>query len=1555
MKKSVKSFLAATVAGAMALASTAGVFATTYPTYKEDATHKVVVNWCHGEYNEYDYAGYNFESSGLVADGGGSVKAANFVKLSVIEKGAPTTPSTGAKTKAQIAYCIAPNQHINNYDGYDAKVLGNLNNAIGIPLGGGKKDKTALIDLVMTYGYTGTMVMNGEANARHGGAVEWAEYSMPEFNIETNSNSKKTATENRLGTQICIWSIVCGWFEDEETWNKARDTFTKMLPDDYRSGTRSVANSIRTKALGAYSTVKPFYNFEKNMSDEANRTVKVLESENTYIYRIYDIPEEIIEKSKGSFGSNIAKSLYSQGLKKGDFKVTQESDSVFSVEILKTAFNQQGTYKIDIFVDPLEGDSEFLRAVVLYNAANQDVILPTPAAFSFELSGDAVPVKAKIQKTFNGKPATDVNVEIGAYQFLIGEGIGSLFTQKYYIFDEVAKGKYTYTGRTTALEDNGTILFLDNQGCIEIDGLPSGHEYMLIEKAAQTGWDGQLGGLNAIPLEYTSGGLNVVFDNHGDGTGILVMDKKFQKLNGEIVDKNSEGEDKTRYDNALANLRFTLYNTKDEIINVTGSNGDYVYAEGTGSEGALSLNADARIVVRDLPAGVYHIRETQDSANDAIILYGSDLAQTETTHQVGALSAAATIEDVLTTPAYAEFMNIFDLTEINVEILKDSEDHKKEGFQFKITGTNGYTDISFTNDKGQLVFENVPAYDDDGNFVEYTIEELEVMKNGKSALKYKLVAPEVFSTEEVLASGEDTYELELMNYLNTADLGIIKTADDNNVYGIKFNVVGSDGSKYSAQTDRSGYVEIEGLRIYDDDGNLITYEVIEVTPLRYKEQPSQFVMLDPEKSKVQVEFENETKKADYILHKWADDGLFEGLEFTISGSDGTTKTEAVNAAGQVVFKDLPIYDKNDKKIIYTIFEKVIPARYYATKAFKVTLEDPDEVGGFLANYAEVTNTTKKGSIVISKVDEENNPLTGAIFKLYNGKEFDENGDAAIPKAFTSTNSEGVAKFKDIPVGKEYVIVEATAPYGYAKTVEPYRFTITEDSAADKYAVTYKWVNKKAKDLKVIKKDAITDAPLLGAFFELRTADGEVITKKVTGEDGTVTFNNLDYGEYKVVETDAPFGYVLPEDEADRTYTVTIEETTPEEVIELEITNTPDLPTNSIAVYKIDGDTKEPLAGAVFELIPEDPNGVTKTAQSNAKGLALFEDVAEGKYTIKEKSAPAGYLRIDETIDVNFSEGNIFSYILENFAEQVASLTVVKVDGTTEAPLAGANFIAFRENGEVAEGPYATNAEGKVTFMKLQVGNTYNIREVKAPEGGYIASAEDFVITIDETEVEFKITATANKDYIKDFGYIGSDGKNKPLSRLDSEQVVDKPEGSVLNIVAEWTNDKEIEQKYTDVKIVKTAEDGQIEGLTFVLSGGDEEYIGTTNGDGTIEFKSIPVYDKTGKKIKYTIYELNTPDRYYACPYQEAELSEYDTNTFFFNNKTAGDAAKFVIKKTSEDNKVSGIRFNVTSSTGNKYIAVTDGGGEAIFKNLPVYDNNNNPISYVVSEETPNYQ
>lgn len=1546
MKKSVKSFLAATVAGAMALTSTAGVFATTYPTYKEDATHKVIVNWCHGEYNEYDYAGYNFESSGLVADGGGNVRAANFVKLSVIEKGEPTTPSAGAKTKAQIAYCIAPNQHIVNYEGYDAKVLGNLDKAVGIPLNGGTKDKSALIDLVMTYGYTGTMVLNGEANARHGGAMEWAEYSMPEYAYETASNTKKTATENRLGTQICIWSIVCGWYEDDETWNKARDTFTKMLPDDYRSGVRSVANSIRTKTLAMYSATKPFYAFEKKMNDEETRTIKKMQTSTSYIFKIYDVPNSILTQCNGSFGSNISKSLYKQGLEKGDFKVTKEGDNTFMLEILKSAMKDD--LKVEVYADPL-GGTGFLRAVVLYSGANQDVVLPTPAAFSFNLDGESVPVKARLQKTFNGKSPSAVNAEIGAYKFMVIEGKGSPFTEKYLIFDKTGPGQYNYTGRSTGNENDATPLKLDDLGYIEINGLPSDKDYWLAEISAQEGWNGQMGRDNAIPLELNAEGFGVVFDNHGSGTGILVMDKKFQTLSGEVVDKNSTGDDKTRYDNAIAGLKFTLFNANDIVVNVTGSNGVYKYAEGTGgAEGQLSLDSNARLVVTDLPAGNYYIRETEDSARRALILLESDLIQKESFHQVASLPDDAKVEDVLGTPAHAEFLNVFDLTEITVEIEKTSEDDKVEGFQFKVTGSNGFTKTGATDNKGKAKIEGLPAYDDDGKFIEYTVEELDTMADGSSALKYKLCAPEKFSSEEAI-TGNGIKKLTFKNFLNTADLGIIKTSDDDNVYGIKFTVTGSDGSSYTAQTDRSGYVEIEGLRIFDDDGNLITYQVKEQVPVRYKNQLPQTVIFDPAKSRAQVTFNNESKRADYIIHKWADDGLFEGLSFTITGSDGSTKTEAVNAAGQVVFRNLLIYDKNNSKIVYSVFENNTPSRYYTPKAItNITLEDPDAPGGFLANYGEVENTTKKGTLTINKVDEANNPLTGAIFRLYSGTDYDENGDAAVPKAFASTDSNGVAKFKDIAVGREYVVIESTAPYGYARTTTPYRFTITEDYP--EYKMTYNWVNKKSKDLKIIKKDAVSDAPLLGAFFELRDADGNVITKKVTGEDGTVTFYNLDFGVYTVVETDAPFGYALPEDEADRTYTATIEETAPEEVIELEITNTPDLPTNSIAVYKIDGDTKEPLAGAVFELTPE--NGEPRRAQSNAKGLALFEDVTEGKYTIKEITAPAGYLRIDETIDVDFTEGNVFSYILENFAEQVASLTVVKVDGTTEEPLAGANFIAFRENGEVAEGPYATNADGKVTFMKLQLGNTYKIREVKAPEDGYIASVEDFEIKIDETDVEFKVTATANNSYISKFGYKDADGNDKPLSRLDAEQIVTKPDGAVFNIVAEWTNDKEIEQKYTDVKIVKTAEDNLIEGLTFVLSGNGEEYIGVTDADGKIEFKHIPVYDDTGERIEYIVYEINTPDRYYACPYQTAELTEFNEHTFFFTNKLVDEAGTFVIKKTSEDNKVSGIKFIVTASTGDKYIAVTNGSGEAVFKNLPVYDNDDNPISYVVSEKTP---
>ncbi|SEI94837.1 LPXTG-motif cell wall anchor domain-containing protein [Bhargavaea ginsengi] len=62
-------------------------------------------------------------------------------------------------------------------------------------------------------------------------------------------------------------------------------------------------------------------------------------------------------------------------------------------------------------------------------------------------------------------------------------------------------------------------------------------------------------------------------------------------------------------------------------------------------------------------------------------------------------------------------------------------------------------------------------------------------------------------------------------------------------------------------------------------------------------------------------------------------------------------------------------------------------------------------------------------------------------------------------------------------------------------------------------------------LTVLKVDE-SDQPLAGATFELRDADGETAGTGTSGTDGKITFGNLEWGNYTLVETKAPEGYRL---------------------------------------------------------------------------------------------------------------------------------------------------------------------------------------------------------------------------------------------------------------------------------------------------------------------------------------------------------------------------------------------------------------------------------------------
>ncbi|MBM7715162.1 fimbrial isopeptide formation D2 family protein/LPXTG-motif cell wall-anchored protein [Bacillus thermophilus] len=68
------------------------------------------------------------------------------------------------------------------------------------------------------------------------------------------------------------------------------------------------------------------------------------------------------------------------------------------------------------------------------------------------------------------------------------------------------------------------------------------------------------------------------------------------------------------------------------------------------------------------------------------------------------------------------------------------------------------------------------------------------------------------------------------------------------------------------------------------------------------------------------------------------------------------------------------------------------------------------------------------------------------------------------------------------------------------------------------------VNPTAGYLTVIKQDKSSQKRLAGAEFELRDLEGNVIKSGVTNDNGELSFKELDYGKYQLVETKAPEGY-----------------------------------------------------------------------------------------------------------------------------------------------------------------------------------------------------------------------------------------------------------------------------------------------------------------------------------------------------------------------------------------------------------------------------------------------
>lgn len=181
-----------------------------------------------------------------------------------------------------------------------------------------------------------------------------------------------------------------------------------------------------------------------------------------------------------------------------------------------------------------------------------------------------------------------------------------------------------------------------------------------------------------------------------------------------------------------------------------------------------------------------------------------------------------------------------------------------------------------------------------------------------------------------------------------------------------------------------------------------------------------------------------------------------------------------------------------------------------------------------------------------------------------------------------------------------------------------------------------------------------------------------------------------------------------------------------------VTVTFDMPLGAAVVTKTSASTGAPLAGAVFELAGG--NAVIATQTTGADGVARFENLQPGVYTIREKSAPEGYLvSVPGEQSVTVTAGGTAHASFAN-AEITGKIRIVKRDSLTREALAGAEFTVTRLSAPAG----ATGVGGSVVIVTDASGvaetgwlpwGRYRIEETTVPQ--------HYVDVGFETEVEIR--------------------------------------------------------------------------------------------------------------------------------------------------------------------------------------------------------------------------
>ena len=567
----------------------------------------------------------------------------------------------------------------------------------------------------------------------------------------------------------------------------------------------------------------------------------------------------------------------------------------------------------------------------------------------------------------------------------------------------------------------------------------------------------------------------------------------------------------------------------------------------------------------------------------------------------------------------------------------------------------------------------------------------------------------VTNTEQTVALRPGkTSEVTFVDY-EKPGLEIIKKniANGEPIEGVTYRIEQIDGSfSTSATTDNHGRIFLESIPVG-------SYKVTEINvPSHVILCPiPQEVALKPGKTST-VTFFNalkpslEIRKVDSVTGdpiKGAKFQIWYGSNHTDTGELNDLGTCFSDASGKIILPEV-------KDGWYKVTE-LEPASGYAIK-------EPATQECFISGGESKVLTfenTPLSAIIIRKVDSESGqPLEGAWFRIRYLGGTSGTGGTVIGEYRTSSN--GTIVVTGLKAGT-YVCEEISAPDGYVITDAAETVYL---SGKDQDVITVTFGNDKMGSLLIVKKDAVTGAPISDVEFLVTDSDGSVIGnangKYVTDSAGTIHIDGLTPGMTVIAkEVRAKDGYILD----DTPQSIKIKRNA---VMTLEFRNQPK---GGVLVKKVDSVTNAPISDVEFLVTDSDGNLIGNANGkfvTDSAGTFTITDVAPGTtLVIKETRAKAGYILDDTPQTVKVKSNEVTTLEFRN--QPKGNLIIVKLDSVTKEPLEGVEFKIVYADGSYVDaeggtlsstGLYWTDKEGKITISGIS--GTVVVTEIETIPG-----------------------------------------------------------------------------------------------------------------------------------------------------------------------------------------------------------------------------------------------